>query len=126
MSMDLEVSAIFLRARDAVEAELGKHGFRLTEELFAHAAFGSAHAEYRHRTHWLRLTWDGKDRQLWLTGAVTHDPHVLPGPAQWRPLDESPPPGTPPRFLNDESAADARIAELLAQIDTFRKAKATV
>jgi hypothetical protein len=124
--MDRDISPVFLRAREAVEAELCKHGFRLTEELFGHAAFGSAQAEYHHRTHWLRLTWDGKDHQLWLSGAITDDQHVLPGPALWHPLEDARSPGTPARFLKDEALIDARIRELVAQVERFREKKAAV
>src|SRR6185295_5833368 len=85
--MDRTLSAVFLRARDAIETVLAAYGFRITQESFHYAAFGSAEVEYRHRAHWLRLSWDGKDHYLWLAGAISSDQHVHPPATAWRPLD---------------------------------------
>ncbi len=124
--MDRDQNPVFLQVRDAIESVLAAHGFRLTREVFDHAAFGSAQVEYRHRAHWLRLSWDGKDRYLWLAGAVSPDQHVHPGPAAWHPLDEPSAPGTPALALEPGRNADIRIAQMLQQFESFLRSKAAV
>jgi hypothetical protein len=122
--MERSVDPVYLESRTALEERLDRIGFRLTREVFDHAAFGSAQAEYRNRAHWLRLTWDGKDRYLWLSGAVSGDQHTLPGAEAWHPLD-----APSDRFalsLQIGPTTEARIAELLSQIDIFRHEKAAV
>ena len=124
--MDRTLSPVFEKARELIESVLARHGFRLQTELLYHSAMGSGQLEYRHRTHWLRLHWDGKDHWLWLTGAISPDQHAHPGQQRWKPLD---PVQDPPRFsqfLEPGPAADARIAELLDQIELFRASRAAV
>ena len=53
--MERNMSPVLRQACDAVESLLDKYGFRLTQEVYDHAAFGSAQLEYCHRAHWLRL-----------------------------------------------------------------------
>jgi len=89
VSIDRELNRVFLKARASIESVLSLHGFGLTREVFDHAAFGSAHTEYRHRAHWLSLNWDGKDGHLWLSGAVSRDQHTLPGREAWHALDQA-------------------------------------
>jgi hypothetical protein len=120
--IERQVSPVFTQARDAIEAVLGKYGFRLTHETFAHSTFGSAEAEYRHRAHWLRLAWDGKESRLSLRGAIAPDQHVSPAPDAWRDLD---PTGAGPA-LEPGALTGARVGELLTQIELFRASKAAV
>ena len=124
--MDRTLSTVFLQARDAVESLLSKYGFRVTKESFFYAAFGSVEVEYHHRTHWLRLSWDGKDRYLCLAGAVSFDQHVHPPATAWRPLDAPSSISRPSPFLEPGELTDERIAELLTQIELFRASKAAV
>jgi hypothetical protein len=92
--------------------------------VFDHAAFGSAQTEYRNRAHWLRLTWDGKDRYLWLSGAISQDHHTHPSASAWRPIDAASEEAAP--RLQVGPATDARIAQFLSQVEDFRLAKAAV
>ena len=124
--MNRNLDSVLVQARDGIERLLDKYGFRLVSETFHHEAFGSAQLEYRHRAHCLRLNWDGKDRYLWLTGAISPDQHTEPGTGRWRALDSPSPPGTPGITLRPGEVTDARIDELLAQIELFRKSKAAV
>ncbi len=122
--MERNVDPVYLQSRTALEERLDRIGFRLTREVFDHAAFGSAQAEYRNRAHWLRLIWDGKDRSLWLSGAVSGDQHTLPGAQAWHPLDPRSDRFAP--SLQVGPTTEARIAELLLQIDVFGHEKAAV
>src|SRR5687768_3183147 len=122
--MERILDPVFLQARTALEERLSRVGFRLTREVLDHAAFGSAQAEYRNRAHWLRLTWDGKDRYLWLAGAIGEDQHTHPAASAWHPLDA--PSKKFAASLHIGPAADARIAELMSQVEEFRRLKAAV
>ena len=124
--MDRHLNEVFLQAREALEGLVGPHGFRVTREVFDHSTFRSASAEYRHRRHWLRLIWDGKESWLWLAGAVSRDQHTFPGDAAWHDLGSAPPPGTPALILRPGPVADARVAELLAQAAGFLDSGAAV
>jgi|SRR5687767_444361 len=117
--MRRHLDPVVRQARDAIEARLEREGFRLQDEhLYHDAAFGSATFEYRHRAKWLRLEWDGKDRHLWLVGAVSKDQHVLPSQDLWHPLED--PSNNPDAMsLRSGPAADARVAALLDQIELF-------
>jgi hypothetical protein len=120
--IDRDIGPVFTQARTAIESVLARYGFRITQETLAYAAFGSAEAEYRQRVHWLRLVWDGKESRLWLRGAIAPDQHVHPGDAAWRDLDPR-----PAGFaLEPGPSTDARITELLTQIELFRASKAAV
>ncbi len=115
--MDRSLHPTIAKARDVIESVIETYGFRLTQEVIDHAAFGSAQFEYRHRTHWLRLEWDGKDAHLWLTGAISFDQHAMPGSRNWQPLDATP----KALSLRDPGPhVDGRIKELLDQIELFR------
>jgi hypothetical protein len=122
--MERILDPVFLQARAALEESLGRVGFRLIREVLDHAAFGSAQAEYRSRAHWLRLTWDGKDRYIWLSGAISQDQHAHPAVKAWYPLDKAP--GGIAASLQIGPATDARIVELLAQVERFRHSSAAV
>ncbi len=124
--MDRTLSPVFLQARDAIESVLSKYGFRVTKESLYYSAFGSTEVEYCHRAHWLRLSWDSKDRYLWLAGAIAVDQHVHPPATAWRPLDPPSSTNRPALFLEPGELADARISELLTQIELFRASKAAV
>ena len=117
--MERDLNPVFRQARDAVESLLGKYGFRLHRDVYDHAAFGSAQAEYRNRSYWLRLTWDGKDGQLELQGAISRDQHVYPAASAWHVLATRSS-GRPFVSLEPGPTTDAHIAELLAQIELFR------
>jgi len=120
-----ELSPVFQKARDAVESVLDKYGFQLMSEVIHHGHMGSGYMEYHHRAHWIRLYWDGKEGWLSLAGAISSDQHTFPDPASWKDLDpESPAPQF--SFLRPGPAADARIAELLDQIEIFRVQRAAV
>ena len=124
--IDREIDPVLLQARDTIEPLIEKYGFRLTTESIYYSAFGSAQIEYRHRSHWLRLNWDGKDRYLWLSGAISPDQHSHPGSTRWGPLDV---PTNPPRTsqpLSPGAELDARISEMLTQIELFRASTAAV
>lgn len=124
--MERDLSPVFRQARDAVESLVGKYGFRLIREVYDHAAFGSAEVEYSHRAHWLRLTWDGKERQLELLGAISRDQHVPPGASAWHALGATRSSGGSFVYLEPGPSTDAHIAELLTQIELFRASKANV
>ena len=124
--MERDLNPVFRQARDAVERLLGKYGFRLIREVYDHAKFGSAQVEYHHRAHWLRLTWDGKERQLELLGAISRDQHVPPGASAWHALGTTR--SSDRSFVTHEPGptTDAHIAELLTQIELFRASKANI
>jgi hypothetical protein len=124
--MERDLNPVFRQARDAVESLLGKYGFRLSREVYDHAAFGSAQVEYRHRAYWLRLTWDGKEGQLELLGAISPDQHVHPCASAWHALGATRSSGTPFVSLEPGPTTDAHIAELLTQIELFRASKTNV
>ena len=124
--MERDLNPVFRQARDAVESLLGKYGFQIEREVYDHAAFGSAEVEYRHRAYWLRLTWDGKERQLELLGAISPDQHVAPGASAWHALGATRSSGRPLVRLEPGPTTDAHIAELLTQIELFRASKANV
>ena len=124
--MERDLNPVFRQARDAVESLLGKYDFRIMREVYDHAAFGSVEVVYRHRAYWLRLTWDGKDRQLGLLGAISPDQHVPPGPSAWHPLGATRSSGRSFVTLEPGPTTDAHIAELLTQIELFRASKANV
>jgi hypothetical protein len=124
--MERYLNPVFGQACDAVEGLLDKYGFRLTREVYDHAVFGSAQVEYHHRAHWLRITWDGKERQLELMGAISPDQHVDPSASAWHVLGPTRSSGTPLVSLEPGPTTDARIAELLAEIELFRASKADV
>lgn len=42
MMIQREFNPVFVQARAALERVLGKYGYRVMGEIFAHAAFGSA------------------------------------------------------------------------------------
>ena len=119
--MDRELNPVFLKARASIESVLARHGFRLTREIFEPAAFGSAQAQYRHRTHWLSLNWDGKDSHLSLSGAVSGDPHTLPGREAWHPLDQA---DVTISLRELDATAETRIEQLLGQVERFLASKA--
>ncbi len=122
--MERSLDPVFLQARSDLEERLSRIGFRLTREVHDHAAFESAQTEYRNRAHWLRLTWDGKDRYLWLAGAISPDQHTHPAVSAWHPLDPA-----SEKFVGSLQvgpATDARIAELIAQVEQFRLLKGSV
>jgi hypothetical protein len=122
--MEHDLNLVFRQARDAVESLLGKYGFRIIREVYDHASFGSAQVEYCHRAYWLRLTWDGKEGQLELEGAISPDQHVPPDASAWHSLGPTQSSGS---RLEPGPTTDVHIAELLTQIELFRasKAKAT-
>ena len=126
MTISRDLNPIYLQARQAVEELLDRHGFRLEAESSYPASFGSAHAEYRHRAHWVHLNWDGKDGHLWLSGAISKDQHTHPGQAAWRPLDPPLPSNRPATFLEPGRPAEMRIRELVSQLEAFVDAKQTV
>ena len=124
--MERDLNPVFRQGRDAVESLLGKYGFQIDRELYDHAAFGSAEVVYRHRAHWLRLTWDGKERQLELLGAISPDQHVPPGAPAWHALGAKRSSARPFVRLEPGPTTDAHIAELLAEIELFRASRASV
>ena len=119
--MNRELNAVFLAARSSIESVLSRHGFDLTREVFDHAAFASAQAEYRHRAHWLSLHWDGKDGYLWLSGAICPNQHTLPSREAWRRLDQ---PEATVRLEGLDAAAEDRISQLVSQAEAFLVTKA--
>ena len=125
-NMERDLDPVFLQARDAIESVLSKYGFRVHRESSYPGAFGSAEVQYRHRAHWLQLSWDGKDRYLWLSGAVSRDQHTFPGAAAWHALDPPPSTNRPALFLQPGPLTDARIREMLDQIELFRVSRAAV
>lgn len=56
--------ADFERCVRAVDRSLTARGFRLVREVYEHATFGSAYAEWRRGDARLRVIWDGKERWL--------------------------------------------------------------
>ncbi len=124
--MDRTLNSVFLQAREAIEGVLVKYGFRIDRESYYHAAFGSAEVQYRHRAHWLRLSWDGKDGYLWLAGAISVDQHTYPSANAWHPLDQPLATRQSTLFLEPGPLAETRIRELLDQIELFRASKAAV
>jgi hypothetical protein len=118
--MHRELDPVLLQARDAVEARLQRDGFSLQyETLYYEAAFGSATIEYRHRRCWLQLKWDGKDRYLWVIGALSTDQHTFPVRDAWHPLDTGGAGVGGGQRLQLGPRVDARIATLIDQIETF-------
>lgn len=124
--MRRELDPVVRQARDAVEARLEREGFKLQyEQLYHESAFGSATFEYRHRARWLQLKWDGKDRYLWLVGAVSKDQHTFPGRDAWHPLEEAST-ALGSQWLQPGFTTDTRIAALLDQIELFLASSAAV
>ncbi len=64
--MDRSVSPVVVRAREVLEPILERLGFSLAAEYIGPEAFGSAHSEYKSRSHRVELAWDGKDHWLWI------------------------------------------------------------
>jgi hypothetical protein len=114
--MDRELNPVFLKARSRIEPLLASRGFRLARDIFEPEAFGSAESEYRHRAYWLRLEWDGKDGHLSLSGAVSKDQHIVPGREAWHSLDQ---PAVTVSLQRLDARAEARIEELLVQVERF-------
>ena len=52
----------FREAMSVLESLLADLGFDISTERYDHFSFGSAYAEYRRPSLWLRLIWDGKDQ----------------------------------------------------------------
>lgn len=125
--MRRHIDPVVVQARDAIETRLEREGFKLQyEHLYHDAAFGSATFEYRHRARWLRLQWDGKDRYLWLIGAVSRDQHTFPAPDAWHPLDTGAERFADVNGLQPGPKADTRIAQLLDQVELFLASAAAV
>ena len=121
--MDRRLSPVFLKARARIESLLVGHGFRLTRDIFEPESFGSAQSEYRHRAHWLRLNWDGKDSHLSLSGAISGEQHIVPGRDAWYPFDR---PAVTVCLKDLDATAETRIEQLIGQVERFVDTKAAV
>lgn len=119
--MDRKLNPVFLKARASIESLLVGYGFRLTRDIVEPESFGSAHSEYRHRAHWLRLHWDGKDGHLSLSGAIGRDQHMMPGRDAWYSLDQ---PVVIISLRELDAKAEARIEQLVGQVERFVDTKA--
>jgi hypothetical protein len=109
--LNRELNPVYEQARNRIEAVLAQYGFVLAAESHVPAAFGSAEAEYRRRGLWLRLTWDGKDRWLWIKVApVPGAAHPL--PSAWRDLEAIVGAPAAGAYLTPGSVAEQRIATL--------------
>ena len=69
--------AAFECLRDRLDDILAAVAFRLAEEVYRPASFGSMHAVWSRRGENVRLVWDGKERVLVLETDVGGDWHLL-------------------------------------------------
>jgi hypothetical protein len=114
--MDRKLPPVFQTIRDAVEAELAAHAFRLASETIHYATFGSASAEYTRRGMRVQLTYDGRDRWAWITYAAQPTgafAHVT----TYRDLDaDQPDMPTYATSLSSPEQAAARAAQLIGRL----------
>ncbi|MGH2450232.1 MAG: hypothetical protein ACRDGE_02965 [Candidatus Limnocylindria bacterium] len=54
----------FERLRDDLDSIIAPVKFRLAEEVYSHASFGSMYAVWSRRGESIRLVWDGKEAML--------------------------------------------------------------
>jgi len=110
--MDRTLDPVYELARTRLEAILDPQGFRLASEYHMPEAFGSAETEYRRRGLRVRLTWDGKDRWLWLQVAPTAEKNVHPLPGMWRDLEAAIDVTPTGAYLREDAVVEHRIQEL--------------
>lgn len=60
----------FERLRDDLDSILGPVKFRLAEEVYSPASFGSMYAVWSRRGESMRLVWDGKEGMLVLQSST--------------------------------------------------------
>ena len=121
--MDRTLDPTYQRARDRLEAILDAQGFRLASENHLPEAFGSAEAEYKRRGLRVQLTWDGRDRWLWLKVApVQESPNTRSHPSTWRDLEtvvNAVPVGA---YLQGDAIVERRIKELERALKAYLSA----
>jgi hypothetical protein len=114
-----ELDPVFLQARGAIEPLLESKGFSIYGESHHPGSFGSAEAEYQRRGLRIRLTWDGKDRWIWLQLAAK-DGNRLVKPSEWKDLETAlGAPAIAVGVLRPGPLADRRIEELVAHAREF-------
>ena len=117
--MNRDLDTVFLQARTALEPLLESKGFSIYGESHYPGSFGSAEAEYQRRGLRIRLTWDGKDRWLWLQVAPK-DSNRLAKPSEWKDLEvELGAPAIAVGVLRPGALAARRIQELVAHAREF-------
>ena len=114
--MDRTLSPVLRALLDTIEPELATLGFRLDDETYNHAAFGSASLEYSRRGSRLRFTWDGKDRWGWMNLAP-QPTSAFPRPDTYVDLDQDyTKPGSYASQLSTADQGVARGRELLGRL----------
>ena len=117
--MNRDLDPVFLQARGALEPLLASKGFSVYGESHHPGSFGDAETEYQRRGLRIRLTWDGKDRWIWLQVAPK-DGNRLAKPGEWKDLEiVLGAPATAVGMLRLGTVADRRVEELVAHAREF-------
>ena len=113
-----DLDPVFQAALDALEPILFASGLKLASEWHSPEAFGSAETEYARRGLRVRLTWDGKDRWLWVQYARPEG-NAMARREAYRDLEaeRNDLPTYSPRLTG--AIADERIRQLADRLTTF-------
>jgi hypothetical protein len=115
----IEPDVVYQQARATLDPLLKARGFQLASECHYPEAFGSAYAEYRRPGMRLRLTWDRKDRWLWMTHASQVD-KAIPPDDMYRDLEASDAGALPSALmLRKGPVTDERIRQLVDRAVAF-------
>jgi hypothetical protein len=123
--MNRDVDPVVARAREVLEPLLDQLGFTLASELHNPGAFGSVNTEYRRRGHRIELTWDGKDRWLWLKVAPTGANGVV-RPGAWQDLEAALGDVPSVQVLRPGPVTEARLERLAAAVRRFFRLDAAI